>query len=56
MDLPPLPVLLTREKLQFANDPNVQARGYVIAAHVQRFPSVATPTLKFDPVPYETFD
>jgi glyoxylase-like metal-dependent hydrolase (beta-lactamase superfamily II) len=34
----------------------VQARGYVIAAHVQKFPTVAAPTLKFDPVPYETFD
>lgn len=56
MDLPPLPVLLTREELQFANDPNVQARGYVIAAHVQKFPSVAAPTLQFNPVPYETFD
>ncbi len=30
MDLPRMPVLLTREELQFANDPNVQARGYVI--------------------------
>ena len=56
MDLPPLPVLLTREELQFANDPNVQAKGYVIAAHVQKFPAVAEPTLKFDPLPYETFD
>ncbi len=56
MDLPPLPVLLTREELQFANDPSVQARGYVIAAHVQKFPSVAAPTLQFNPVPYETFD
>jgi glyoxylase-like metal-dependent hydrolase (beta-lactamase superfamily II) len=56
MDLPPLPVLLTGEELQFANDPSVQARGYVIAAHVQKFPSVAAPTLQFDPVPYETFD
>jgi glyoxylase-like metal-dependent hydrolase (beta-lactamase superfamily II) len=56
IDLPPLSVLLTREELQFANEPNVQARGYVIAAHVQKFPTVAAPTLKFDPVPYETFD
>jgi glyoxylase-like metal-dependent hydrolase (beta-lactamase superfamily II) len=56
MDLPPLPVLLTREELQFANDPNVQARGYVIAAHTKKFPAVAAPTLKFDPLPYETFD
>jgi len=56
MDLPPLPVLLTREELQFANDPNVQARGYVIAAHTKKFPAVSAPILKFDPVPYETFD
>jgi glyoxylase-like metal-dependent hydrolase (beta-lactamase superfamily II) len=56
MDLPPMPVLLTHEELQFANDPRVQAQGYVIAAHVQKFPAIAAPTLKFDPVPYETFD
>jgi len=56
MDLPPLPVLLTREELQFANDPNVQAQGYVIAAHAKKFRAVAAPTLQFDPVPYETFD
>jgi glyoxylase-like metal-dependent hydrolase (beta-lactamase superfamily II) len=56
MDLPPMPVLLTHEELQFANDPNVQARGYVIAAHVKKFPAVAAPTLKFDSAPYETFD
>lgn len=56
MDLPKMPVLLTREELQFANDPGVQAKGFVIAAHVQKFPSVAAPTLKFDPTPYETFD
>jgi glyoxylase-like metal-dependent hydrolase (beta-lactamase superfamily II) len=56
MDLPPMPVLLTREELQFANDPDVQARGYVIAAHTKKFPAVAAPTLKFDPLPYETFD
>ena len=56
MDLPRLPVLLTREELQFANDPSVQAKGYVIAAHVQKFPSADAPTLQFDPKPYETFD
>jgi len=56
MDLSRMPVLLTREELQFANDPGVQAKGFVIAAHVQKFPSVAAPTLKFDPTPYEMFD
>ena len=56
MDLPRLPVLLSREELQFANDPAVQARGYVVAAHTQKFPPVDAPTLKFDPKPYETFD
>jgi glyoxylase-like metal-dependent hydrolase (beta-lactamase superfamily II) len=56
MDLPPLPVLLTREELQFAADPSVQAKGYVIAVHTQKFPPVAAPTLRFEPTPYETFD
>src|SRR6266853_216790 len=56
MDLPHLPVLLTGDELQFAADPNVQAKGYVIAAHTQKFPLVAAPTLRFDSVPYETFD
>jgi N-acyl homoserine lactone hydrolase len=56
MDLPPLPVLLAREELQFAADPGVQARGYVIAAHTQKFPPVAAPTLRFELAPYETFD
>ena len=56
MDLPHLPVLLTREELQFADDPSVQAMGYVIAAHTQKFPPVAAATLRFEPVPYETFD
>ncbi len=56
MDLPPLPVLLTREELQFATNPRVQARGYVIAAHTQKFPPVAAPTLRFESTPYETFD
>lgn len=56
MDLPHVPVLLSQEELQFAADPAVQAKGYVIAAHVQRFPPLGKPTLRFDPVPYETFD
>ncbi len=56
MDLPHLPVLLTREELQFADDPSVLAKGYVIVAHTQKFPPVADPTLRFDPTPYETFD
>ena len=56
MDLPPVPVLLTREELQFANDRDAQAKGYVIAAHIAKFPSPDAPTLKFDPNPYETFD
>lgn len=37
MDLPRLPVLLSQEELQFANNPRVQAKGYVIAAHVKNF-------------------
>jgi N-acyl homoserine lactone hydrolase len=56
MDLPHIPVLLTREELQFANDPAIQAKGYVIAAHTQKFPPTAAPTLRFDPVRYEIFD
>ena len=56
MDLPHLPVLLTSEELQFAADPSVQAQGYVIAVHTQKFPPVAAPTLRFDATPYETFD
>jgi N-acyl homoserine lactone hydrolase len=56
MDLPHLPVLLTREELQFAADPTVQAKGYVIAAHTQKFPPVAAPTMRFDLAPYETFE
>jgi N-acyl homoserine lactone hydrolase len=56
MDLPRVPVLLTREELQFAFDPAVQAKGLVVPAHTQRFPPVDSPTLKFDPHPYETFD
>src|SRR5580700_3512256 len=56
MDLPRMPVLLTREELQFANDPKVQAKGFTIEAHTQRFPPFSAPTLKFDPTPYETLD
>src|SRR5260370_22823463 len=56
MDLPHLPVLLTREELHFASDQNVQAKGYVIDAHTQKFLPVAAPTLRFESVPYETFD
>jgi N-acyl homoserine lactone hydrolase len=56
MDLPRIPVLLTQEELSFANDPKVQAKGFVIAAHTARFPSPDNPTLKFEPKPYETFD
>lgn len=56
MDLPRMPVLLTREELQFANDPKVQAKGFTMAAHTQKFPPVSAPTLKFDATPYETFD
>jgi len=56
MDLPHLPVLLTREELEFAADPSVQAKGYVIAAYTQKFPPVTAPTSRFEPRPYETFD
>jgi N-acyl homoserine lactone hydrolase len=56
MDLPHLPVLLTREELQFANEPSVQAKGYVIAAYAQKLPHAGVPTLQFEPKAYETFD
>lgn len=56
MDLPAVPVLLTRAELQFANDREVQAKGFVIATHIKNFPSPDAATLKFDPNPYETFD
>ncbi len=56
MDLPPVPVLLTREELQFAADAKVQAKGFVVAAHTQRFPPLNAPTLQFTPRPYEIFD
>ncbi len=56
MDLPRIPVLLSQEELQFAADPSVQAKGFVIAAHVQKFPAPDAPSLRFEPQPYETFD
>jgi glyoxylase-like metal-dependent hydrolase (beta-lactamase superfamily II) len=56
LDLPPLHVLVSREEIQFANDPNVQAKGFVIAAHVAKFPPLNAPTLHFAPKPYEIFD
>jgi N-acyl homoserine lactone hydrolase len=56
MDLPRLPVLLSKEELQYAFDSRVQAMGLVIAAHTQRFPRVDAPTLKFDARPYEIFE
>ncbi|HYL61506.1 MAG TPA: MBL fold metallo-hydrolase [Candidatus Methylomirabilis sp.] len=56
MDLPSLLVLLSREELQYANDPAVQAKGYVIAAHTSKFPPPNAPTLHFAPKPYEIFD
>jgi glyoxylase-like metal-dependent hydrolase (beta-lactamase superfamily II) len=56
MDLPRVPVLLSREELQFANDPSVQSKGFAIAAHVQKFPPLSKPTLRFEPQPYESFD
>lgn len=56
MDLPHLQVLLTREELQFANDREAQAKGFVMAAHAQKLPSPDAPTLQFERTPYETFD
>ncbi|HYL85012.1 MAG TPA: MBL fold metallo-hydrolase [Candidatus Angelobacter sp.] len=56
MDLPHIPVLMTREELQFANDSEAQAKGYVIAAYTKNLPRPDAPTLRFDPTPYETFD
>jgi glyoxylase-like metal-dependent hydrolase (beta-lactamase superfamily II) len=55
MDLPRVPVLLSQEELQFANDPSVQAKGYVMAAHVKKFPEPGEPTLRFAPQPYEIY-
>jgi glyoxylase-like metal-dependent hydrolase (beta-lactamase superfamily II) len=56
MDLPHLPVLMTREELQFANDSEAQAKGYVIAAYAEKLPRPSAPTLQFEPKPYEIFD
>jgi N-acyl homoserine lactone hydrolase len=56
MDLPHLPVLMTREELQFAHDPEVQAKGYVVAAYNKALPRPNAPTLQFESKPYETFD
>jgi glyoxylase-like metal-dependent hydrolase (beta-lactamase superfamily II) len=56
MDLPRLPVLMTREELLFANDSAAQAKGYVLAAYTKLLPNPGAPTLQFDAKPYETFD
>src|SRR5215467_12450214 len=56
MDLPRLPVLMTHEELLFANDPQIQAKGYVLAAYTKALPKPSAPTLQFDPKPYEVFD
>src|SRR5258708_20956982 len=56
MDLPRVPVLLTREELQYAFDPAGQAKAFVIPAHTQRFPSADSPTRKSDPHPHKPFD
>lgn len=56
MDLPRLPVLMTREELLFANDSASQAKGYVLAAYTKALPNPNAPTLQFDSKPYETFD
>lgn len=56
MDLPRLPVLLLQEELQFASDPAVQAKGFVIARYVPKLSAPASPPLHFDPQPYEVFD
>ena len=56
MDLPHLPVLVTREELQFAHDGDVQAKGYVVAAYNKALPPPTAPTLQFETRPYEIFD
>src|SRR5215470_807804 len=56
MDLPHLPVLMTREEILFANDSAAQAKGYVLAVYIKALPGPSAPTLQFDPKPYETFD
>lgn len=56
MDLPPIPVLMTREEILFANDSAAQAKGFVLAAYTKALPKPSSPTIQFDPKPYETFD
>jgi N-acyl homoserine lactone hydrolase len=56
MDLPHLNVLMTREELQFANDPEIQAKGYVLAAYTKVLSRPDAPTLQFESKPYEIFD
>src|SRR5215472_4681747 len=56
VDLPHLTVLMTREEITFANDPKIQAKGYVLAAYTKALPSPNAPTLQFEPKPYEVFD
>src|SRR2546428_2147547 len=56
MDLPRLPVLMTHEELQFANNPEIQAKGYVLAAYTKTLPQPGAPTLQFEPKAYEIFD
>jgi N-acyl homoserine lactone hydrolase len=56
MDLPRMTVLLSQEELKFAKDASVQAKGFVIPAHVEKFTAVDVPRLRFLPQPYETFD
>src|SRR5690349_24642352 len=55
-DLARLTVLMTREELLFANDPEIQAKGYVLASYTKVLPKPSAPTLQFDPQPYEIFD
>jgi glyoxylase-like metal-dependent hydrolase (beta-lactamase superfamily II) len=55
-DLPRLTVLITREELLFANDPEIQAKGYVLAAYTKVLPKPNASTLQFEPKPYEIFD
>jgi len=55
-DLPRLTVLMTREELLFAYDPEAQAKGYVLAAYTTVLPKPSAPTLQFNPKPYEIFD
>src|SRR5215472_14863933 len=47
MDLPHLTVLMTREEVIFANDPEIQAKGYVIGAYTKVLPNLEAPTLRF---------